>query len=463
VSEATLSPGPRVRPRLRSASAESTLPRTAWVFWLAVVAPAAVAIELATGRGAQGGGWTRFAVLTAAASVAQLSSVQLTRSRVFQPAIMFVVAGSLLLSPQQLVLMCAVHNIPDWLKHRYAWYIQTFNIANYVLAGLAASAAVHAFAPFGAAPGSLEAAAGVVATLACVGVNRGLLVPMLRLGRGVGIRASGLLAIDDLALEVVLALMAVPLAALWSDSLLLASLALAPLVLIYFTQRASHSLELASETITVQNEQLEAASHLVIERSTAALEALSATVDARDAYTAGHSRRVRDVSLSVGVQLGLTRADLETLSQAALLHDIGKIGVPDSVLLKPGALSQAEWLVMKSHPEEGARIIERLGYLDEVVPAIRHHHERPDGRGYPHGLRGDEIPLAARIIHVADALDAMLTKRVYRDELTLEHALAEIRRGRGTDFCAACADALDDLLADGTLDELLPPVAGAAA
>jgi putative nucleotidyltransferase with HDIG domain len=194
----------------------------------------------------------------------------------------------------------------------------------------------------------------------------------------------------------------------------------------------------------------------VIERSTNALEALSATVDARDAYTSGHSRRVRDISVALGAQLGLGDGDLEIVSQAALLHDIGKIAVPDSVLLSPGKLTQAEWLVMKSHSEEGARIIERLGYLDEVVPAIRHHHERPDGRGYPLSLRGDEIPLAARIIHVADALDAMLTKRVYREARRLEQALAEIRRGRGTDFCSACADALEQAVSAGLLNDVLP-------
>jgi len=448
---------------LRRARTPTPLTPAAWAFWLVVIVPAAVATALATQALASGDGWTRFALLSAGASAAQLSSVQLTRRRVFHPAVVFVIAGALLLSPQQLVLMCAIHNVPDWLKHRYPWYIQSFNIANYILAGLAASATAHAFASFGAAPGSREAVAGVAAAAAFVGANRILLAPMLRLGRGVAVRASRLFALDDLGFELVLAVMAVPFAALWSHSVWLASLALAPLVLIHLTQRASHRLELASETINLQNEQLEAANTLVIERSTNALEALSATVDARDAYTAGHSRRVRGVSVALGAQLGLGHDDLEMLSQAALLHDIGKIAVPDSVLLSTGRLTPAEWLVMKSHSEEGARIIERLGYLDEVVPAIRHHHERPDGRGYPLGLSGDEIPLAARIIHVADALDAMLTKRVYREARSLEQAFAEIRRGRGTDFCAACSDALERALALGALDVLLPQRVGAAA
>ena len=111
---------------------------------------------------------------------------------------------------------------------------------------------------------------------------------------------------------------------------------------------------------------------------------------------------------------------------------------------------------MRSHPEEGARIIERLGYLDEVVPGIRHHHERMDGRGYPDGLLGDEIPLAARIIHVADSLDAMTTKRLYRDERSFEEALEEIRRGRGTDFCTLCVDAFERAVAKRLIGRLTP-------
>jgi putative nucleotidyltransferase with HDIG domain len=235
--------------------------------------------------------------------------------------------------------------------------------------------------------------------------------------------------------------------------MLLALLTLAPLVLIHITQRAMQHVEVASETIQTQNTALEEASRLVVERSMAALEALSATVDARDTYTAGHSRRVRDYAMAIGGALGLGEHELDMLSQAAMLHDIGKIAVPDAVLLKEGKLEPTEWIVMKSHAEEGARIIERLGYLDEVVPAIRHHHERPDGRGYPAGLRGDEIPVPARIIHVADALDAITTTRVYRGAVGLQQALDEIRRGSGTDFCADCVGALERAVADGAIAE----------
>jgi putative nucleotidyltransferase with HDIG domain len=425
----------------------------AWLYWAVVVAPAAVGIVLAAEH-VQAIDWGSFAALAVLASLSQLLSFHLNRRRVFHPAIVFIVAGALLLPPELMIVLIVVHCVPDWLKQRYPWYIQTFNIANYVTSGVAAWAVGQAIRfP---APAGREAAAGACAAVTFVVTNRILLLPMLSLGRGLKPRETGLLDGEDVTIELVLALMAAPVAVFWTHSLPLAALALAPLFLIHFTQRAVLRLEEASETIVEQNASLEEAHRAVIERSTAALEALSATVDARDTYTAGHSRRVAASASVIARELGLSGAELDVVDQSALLHDIGKIGVPDAVLLKEGPLTAAEWVVMRSHPEEGARIIERLGYLDEVVPGIRHHHERMDGRGYPDGLFGDEIPLVARIIHVADALDAMTTKRLYREKRNFEEALEEIRRGRGTDFCAQCVDALERAVGKRLIGRLTP-------
>ena len=204
------------------------------------------------------------------------------------------------------------------------------------------------------------------------------------------------------------------------------------------TQRSTQKLREAAETIQTQNVSLEHANKLLKERSTAAMESLSATVDARDAYTAGHSRRVQQLALAIGRELKLSQAELELLGHAALFHDIGKLGIPDAILLKPASLTNEEWVVMASHAEEGASIINRLGFLSDAVPAIRHHHERFDGRGYPDGLAGDDIPLGARIIHVADAFDSMLTTRVYRPARPAGEALTELRNNAGKQFCPRC-------------------------
>jgi putative nucleotidyltransferase with HDIG domain len=155
---------------------------------------------------------------------------------------------------------------------------------------------------------------------------------------------------------------------------------------------------------------------------------------------------VQQLALAVGRELGLSHAELEVLGHAALFHDIGKLAIPDSILLKPASLTPDEWSLMQRHADEGARIIDRLGFLNDAVPAIRHHHERWDGTGYPERLKGEEIPLGARIIHVADALDSMLTTRIYRAARPAAEALGELRRAAGTQFCPRTVAALDRIL-----------------
>lgn len=221
-------------------------------------------------------------------------------------------------------------------------------------------------------------------------------------------------------------------------------------------RKVAQKLREAAETIQSQNVSLEQANRLLIERSTAAMESLSATVDARDSYTAGHSRRVQRLSLAIGRELGLSQTELDLLGHAALFHDIGKLAIPDNVLLKPGRLTSEEWSLMQSHAEEGARIIARLGFLDDAVPAIRHHHERFNGAGYPQGIGGEEIPLGARIIHVADAVDSMLTTRTYRAALPLSETLAELRAGNGQQFCPRCVSAFERVLEKSPAEMGLP-------
>jgi diguanylate cyclase (GGDEF)-like protein/putative nucleotidyltransferase with HDIG domain len=226
------------------------------------------------------------------------------------------------------------------------------------------------------------------------------------------------------------------------------------------TQKSAQKLREAAETIQSQNVSLEHANKALRERSTAAMESLSATVDARDSYTAGHSRRVQQLSLAIGRELGLSQAELDLLGHAALFHDIGKLAIPDAILLKPASLTNDEWALMQRHAEEGARIIDRLGFLQDAVPAIRHHHERFDGTGYPDRISGEEIPLGARIIHVADALDSMLTTRIYRAARPVNEALAEVKDKSGSQFCPRCVAALERILPlDSVVSELPEPQA----
>ena len=164
------------------------------------------------------------------------------------------------------------------------------------------------------------------------------------------------------------------------------------------------------------------------------LRALVAALDSRDHETEGHSQRVVAYARLIAAELGVAGADLATLEQGALLHDIGKIGIPDGILCKPGPLTNAEWLTMRQHPEIGASMLNGIPFLQPALPVVRHHHERWDGRGYPQGLRGETIPLAARIFAVADSFDAMTSDRPYRRGRPRAEARAELQRGAGTQF-----------------------------
>ena len=173
-----------------------------------------------------------------------------------------------------------------------------------------------------------------------------------------------------------------------------------------------------------------------------AIRALALALDARDPYTAGHSERVSVLSVAIGRTLNLPPAELEILRLGALLHDIGKIGVPDDVLSKPGTLTPAEYDKIKEHPVLGARILRSVPFLASHIPIVELHHERPDGQGYPHGLRDEDIPLAARIVHVADAYDAITSARAYRTARSSGDALRELWRCAGTMFHAEIVGAL---------------------
>ena len=642
-------------------------------------------------------GWGAFIVLSTGAALAQLFVVRTTRDQSYHTSTAFLIAGALLLPPELVVLMGVIQHVPEWLKHRYPWYIQTFNICNYTLNTLAAWAVAHAIighSPTWVHGGSLAALAGLAACVAFVGMNHILMAGMLYLARGHRPSETGLFSPVMLSTEFVLASLGIGVAAFWNVNLALIPFALAPLFLIHralhvprleeqarvdpktglfnsrhfatvlteelaravrferpaslimadldllrevnnryghlvgdevlagvadifreelrhydvparfggeefaillpetghdqaleiaerirravaqrvfdfddasqpvrvtismgvatfpdhgkdandlvhradlavyraklqgrnrvvgvteenvlvradraprlvalpqdevvvpvperrrreitvahdrrrsndkpgfaplraltaavpglqaWRLRGSHvahpdhgrQLREAAETIHTQNVSLEKANRLLRERSTAAMESLSAAIDARDAYTAGHSRRVQRLSLAIGRELHLSQPELDLLGHAALFHDIGKLAIPDAILMKPARLDTDEWRLMRRHADEGARIIDRLGFLSDAVPAIRHHHERYDGSGYPDGLRGEEIPLGARIIHVADALDSMLTSRIYRPALTEDEAIEELRLGAGTQFCPRCVEALEAAL-----------------
>jgi putative nucleotidyltransferase with HDIG domain len=233
---------------------------------------------------------------------------------------------------------------------------------------------------------------------------------------------------------------------------------LVPLLLAWLTQRqyvrrsrtsvealraSHHELEAANEQLRValsENEKL-------LERTKRAylstITSLARTIEAKDPYTGGHTERVAEYALMLARQLGFGEEELQAVEVGAVIHDIGKIGIPDRILLKPGRLDTDEFAEMRRHPEISSYILNELELPTVVRDMARNHHERYDGKGYPDGLKAEEIPLAARILTVADAFDAMTSDRPYRRALSHEVAAAEIRRNTGTQFCPQVVAALE--------------------
>ncbi|MDR3238979.1 MAG: HD domain-containing protein [Clostridiales bacterium] len=177
------------------------------------------------------------------------------------------------------------------------------------------------------------------------------------------------------------------------------------------------------------------------------IDAFSEVVEAKDQYTANHSRGVRDMSMLVAERMGLSEREKHDIYVAASLHDIGKVGVPDAIINKPGKLDSEEFNVIKRHPEIGKQILSRLTDFESVRQIILHHHERWDGKGYPDGLTGEEIPLGSRIVCVADSYDAMTSNRPYRQSMGHSAAARELMNGSGSQFDPAALDAFLDICA----------------
>lgn len=208
-------------------------------------------------------------------------------------------------------------------------------------------------------------------------------------------------------------------------------------------EQLAHEFNLMAEKLKTRQEELENA-------YLGTIKAITSAIDAKDKYTRGHSKRVTDLSLAMGKQLGFTAERLAVLECASLFHDVGKIGIEDAILNKASKLTEAEYSIIKRHPQIGVDIIKDVDYLRPIIPIIRHDHERYNGSGYPDGLVGESIPVEARVISVADFYDAITTNRPYRKGLDHEDAVREIIARSGTEFDPKIVDTFLECIEDFT-------------
>jgi putative nucleotidyltransferase with HDIG domain len=182
------------------------------------------------------------------------------------------------------------------------------------------------------------------------------------------------------------------------------------------------------------------------------VETMAQAIEARDPYTAGHSVRVAEYSHVLAKAMGLSEKAAETIRVAAQLHDIGKIGIPDEILQKPGRLTPREYGLIKLHPQIGRKILEKVALFEELLSVVELHHENHDGSGYPYGMAGQDVPIEARIVHIADSFDAMTSTRSYRPGLSLRAAITEIEKNAGSQFCPVAAKTFLQLIAEGGIE-----------
>lgn len=207
-----------------------------------------------------------------------------------------------------------------------------------------------------------------------------------------------------------------------------------------FTEQDLETLTAVASTaaMAVENTRLH---QLVLASYKSTIKSLAAAIDAKDHYTCGHSQRVMEYALLGATSLALPQEELEILEYAGLLHDIGKIGIADSILSKPERLTDQEWEIMRRHPQIGSNILADIPFLEKASTLILHHHERYDGRGYPSGLKHEEVLIGARLLAVADAFDTMTTDRSYRAALGTDYAIKELCRCSGSQFCPVAVEA----------------------
>jgi putative nucleotidyltransferase with HDIG domain len=199
--------------------------------------------------------------------------------------------------------------------------------------------------------------------------------------------------------------------------------------------------ELREKNLTLEENARE-----ITKLSEALLETLASVIDMRNPFVLGHSRQVANLSVTIAQKLGLPEKRVENIRKAGLLHDLGKLGIPDSILLKPSSLTPEEFATIKTHPSLGAELLEATHSLSNLIPIVRHHHERFDGGGYPDGLEGHEIPLEARIVAISDAFEAMASDRSYRPALNYYDILEQLKQNSGTQFDPIVAKTLIDLM-----------------
>lgn len=414
------------------------------VFWMAA------AMLLATASSLPFGEWRGLVAFFVLCGIAQIMPVSLFRSSAVSVAAAVAFAGMVLFGPAAGIWINLGSGVVAIFRPKLKpLHKAVFNISNHTISA-GVSGVVYVLAGGRVRPGEPVAAFVpiVLASVVFFAVQTGLISAAIALTErtsfikvwDTNFRWS---ALNFVALGVIGLGMATAQLTMGATGIAIFSI---PLVMAWYSFRLymakSHEVRIQNEALKITNDKLE-------QSYVSTVRALAAAVDAKDHYTHGHSELTMRYAVAIARQLGLSEDEIADVQIAALLHDVGKIGTPDGILNKQSELTEEEWSVIKEHPSLGAKVIQQVDVLSSAVDAVRHHHERYDGSGYPNGLHGDEIPLASQIIAVADAFQAMTSSRPYRRAYSHEYALQELKRCAGTQFSRRVVDATEAVMMSG--------------
>ncbi len=395
-----------------------------------------------------GSAWLTLALIAALGMASERLDIHVYGDGRVSVSVLFMVTAAVLFGPVAVLLVCPAVALAAHVGRGRPLYKLIFNASVFVLAALAAFGAYRLMAhatPYGGRP--VQAAAIITASLAHFAVSSALVASIIGCTSGASLRRVWSETFAWLVPHfVVMGFLAFMLVMAYDELAAYGVLGLTlPVVMTRFTMkqyvdRTEHTVRELRE----KNTEVETLSHELADAYNETLAAFVSALDTRDIETHGHSTRVAELSLELGLTLGVkpdTREWLD-LKHGAMLHDIGKIGVPDAVLRKPGPLDAEEWEIIRSHSMQGYRMLAGVRFLATAAELVLCHHEHFDGSGYPRGLRGEQIPLAARIFAVADAYDAIMAARPYKAARTSAEAYDEIARHAGTQFDPRVVDAL---------------------
>jgi len=389
-----------------------------------------------------------FWILIITATVMRLFVVEGPQHRSYEGSTIALFASALLLAEWQFLLVVLISFTIEWLKQRWThsamlrnWYVQPFNMAKTTLGGMSVYLLRNSYQLSQERLLSPEGILWAVALIVLyVAVNQIVLAIWLHGVRGISLHETGMVR-DGLLIEVPLASIGYVTVLLLQENLLLSLFMLAPIALIYQSFMLPKIQADAMTRLKEMNAEMTEAYAEIQQLNEELFLTLAKFFDARDPYVGSHAAQVAAYAVAIAEEMDLPPERIEIVRQSAYLHDIGKIAIPEAILHKPSKLTDIEYEFVKKHTQIGAEFLETSHGMRHLAPFIRHHHERWDGRGYPDGLVGEEIPLEARILNLCDSVEAMASDRPYHKALSTENIIKEVIDCAGTQFDPTVAKA----------------------